>query len=234
MNLMFFFLVGLLNLLPNQQVSDSVYYTKVTNVRNYMDLDRSTITEYWTGKNKSCTLVNHIKTIFRNDLGLIYKIDLQAKTYRIDSIKTISLKLPSKTILDFKYIGQEYTPVFEYNDPKSVNFDTICNHKCERFLCEGDADFDHIWLDYYITKTEDQSLAIIINSIFLSYGGSGNKRDPLISLTKNKNIMILRLIEKVENPISPPITMRISVETIKKLYPEKDLFELPFDFNRIK
>jgi hypothetical protein len=235
MKLIIFFLLGLLNGVQNQQSNDSVYYAKVTNARNFFDQDRITVTEIWSTKDKFCTLINQRKTVFRNDLGLIYSINLQSKNYRIDSIKSRPTKVPTKNELDFKYIGQDiYNPEFEWREPLYMNKDTVGKYPCDHFSCKGDADFDQISLDYYVVKTDDKTLAGMVNSFLLSSGGSANKREPLIEATnKNKNLLILRIIERVENSIASPITTKITVDTYSKILRNEGLFEIPANFKKI-
>jgi len=233
MRLIIFFLLGFTNGVPKQQSDDSVFYAKVTNVRNYMDLNRATVTEIWTANDKSCTLINQMKRIIRKDLGLIYLINLQAKTYSIDSIKIKSPQTRSKNDLDFKYIGQYYNPEYEWRKPRSMKKDTVANYSCYHFSCSGDADFDQISLDYFITKTKNRSFAEMINSIMLNSVDSPNKREPLTQvINKDKNLLILKIIQKVENPISPRITTTIAVDIFKKILPDKELFEVPVNFRK--
>ena len=233
MKLIIFFLIGFLNGFPGQQSDDSVFYAKVTNVRNYMDLNRTTVTEIWTAKDKSCTLINQTKSIIRKDLGLIYLINLQTKTYSIDSIKTKSAQAPVKNDFDFKYIGQNYNPIYEWEKPLSMKKDTVANYSCFHFSCTGDADFDQISIDYFLTKTKDKSFAEMLNSVMLNTIDSPNKREPLTQvINKDKNIMILKIIEKVENPISPRITTTIAIDIFKKILPDKELFEVPVNFRK--
>jgi len=233
MRLIIFFLFGLLNGVPEQASDDFVFYIKITNVRNYMNLDRTTVTEMWTVTDKSCTLINQMKNIVRKDLGLIYLINLQAKTYSIDSIQTKSTQTLSKNALDFKYIGQKYNPEYEWKKPHLVKKDTVANYSCYHFLCTGDADFDQISLDYYLTKTKDKSFAEMVNSVMMNSVGSPNKQEPLTQvIDKDKNLMILKIIEKVENPISPRITTTIAIDIFKKTLPDKELFEVPANFRK--
>ena len=188
MRLIIFFLFGFTIGVPIQQSDDSVFYVKVTNVRNYMDLDRTTVTEIWTAKDKSCTLINQMKSIIRKDLGLIYLINLQAKTYSIDSIKTTSAQASVKNDFDFKYIGQNYNPIYEWKKPRSLKKDIVANYSCLHFSCTGDADFDQISHDYFLTKIKDMSFAEMVNSVMLNSVGTPNKREPLTQvINKDKN-----------------------------------------------
>lgn len=235
MKLIIYIVLGLLNSLPNQQINDSVNYAKVTYVRTYMNVDRTSVSEFWITRDKSCTVTRQMKTLVRRDLGVYYVINLQAKTYRVDSLNARPpQEASSKNTTDLKHIGFEYAPTYEWRERKLMNSKTVDNYPCEHFLFEGEADFDRISLDCLITKTEDESLATGINSFFLSYTGNGNKRDPLIELTKNnKNLLILSTIEKVENPIAPPITTTVSVNSLEKIFPDEGLFEIPSNFKKI-
>lgn len=235
MNLIILFLFSYLNWSLFPQIDDSVYYAKIKNVRNYFDQDRITVTEIWSTKDMSCILTNQRKTIYRNDQGLIYSLNLQSKNYSIDSIQTRPATVPTKKELDLKYVGQDiYNPEYEWREPLFINQDTVGKYPCDHFLCKGDADFDQISLDYYVTKTDDLTLAGMINSFLLSSGGSPNKREPLKETTnKNRNLLILRIIERVENSIAPPITTTITVETYSKILPNGGLFEIPANFKKI-
>ncbi len=228
-----FFLLGYTYGAPNQASDDSVFYIKMTKVRNFMEIDRTTVTEVWTDMDKSCTLINQMKKIVRKDLGLIYSVNLQEETYSIDSIQSKSAQRPSKSDLDFKYIGQDYNPVYEWEKPHLIKKDTLANYSCDHYSCIGDADFDQISLDYFLTKTKDESMAEAVNSLMLNSINSPNKREPLIQvINDDKNILILKIIEKVENPISPRKTTRIAVDIFKKVLPDKELFEVPVNFRK--
>jgi hypothetical protein len=193
-----------------------------------MNIDRETVTEYWFTKDKYCTMSNQIKNIVRKDLGVVYVINLRTGTVRTDSIKPSITMSYAENPMDFKYIGQYYIPVYEWNKPKLLSSETVGNYVCEHYLCEGDADFDQISLEYLVAKTNDQFMASMLNSSIMSPGGSNNKREPITGLiTGNKNLIILRIIETVENPIAPHITTTINVDKLELLKSSEGLFDLP-------
>jgi hypothetical protein len=228
MKLFIIILFGLCNSFIIRSQDDSVYYAKITNTRTYMNIDRVSVTEYWFTKDKSCVMSNQIKSIVRKDLGVVCLINLLTGTVRTDSIKPPKTMSPAEKPMDFKYIGQDYIPVYEWNEPKLLPSETIGEYVCEHFLCEGDADFDQISLEYMVAKTDNQFMAGKLNSTIMSFGGSSNKREPIAGLiTGNKNLITLRIIETVENPIAPHITTTINVDKLELLKSSEGLFDLP-------
>jgi hypothetical protein len=228
MKLILIILIGLCNNFIINAQNDSVYYAKITKTRTYMNIDRVSVTEYWFTKDKYCEMTNQKKTIVRRDLGVIYLINSGSGTVRIDSIKPTNTESTSEKPEDFKYIGQDYIPVFEWNQPKLLFPETIGKYECNHYICEGDADFDQISLDYLVAKTNDQIMANTMNSSIMNLGGSNNKREPIIKMiTSDKNLIILRIIETVENPIAPHITTTINVDKLELLKSSEGLFDLP-------
>jgi hypothetical protein len=229
MKLIFIILFSFLNVFLKSVFNDPVYYIKVTNVRTYMNVDRTTVTEYWFTKDKFCILnSNQIKTIIRRDLGVTYSINLRAGSYRIDSIKIQKPTPPSDIVLDFKYIGQNYAPDFEWNKPKRLPVEMINKFECVHYLSEGDADFDQISLEYLAAKTEDQFMSSTVNSRILNIDGLNKRRKPIAGLiSASKNLVIMRIIEKVENAIAPPITTRITIDNLEKVESTNGMFDIP-------
>jgi hypothetical protein len=226
MKLSFVILFSLCNSLIIR-AQDSVYYAKITNTRTYMNIDRVSATEYWFTKDKSCVLTNRTKSIIRQDLGVVYVINLLTGSVRSESIKPSISVLPAVMPIDKRYIGHYYIPVYEWNEPKQLPSVTIGEYVCEHLLCEGDADFDQISLEYMVTKTDNQFMAARLNSTIMSLGGSGNKQEPIARLiTGNKNLIILRIIETVENPIAPHVTTTINVDKLELLKSSDGLFDL--------
>jgi hypothetical protein len=227
-------LIGLCNCFIINAQNDSVYYAKITNTRTYMNIERVSVAEYWFTKDKYCKISNQIKSIVRNDLGVICVIDLLSGTVRTDSIKpSITMSYVENT-MDFKYIGQYYIPVYEWNKPKLLYPETIGDFVCEHYLCEGDADFDQISLEYMVAKTDNQFMAGTWNNLIMSSDGSGNIRDPLAGfISGNINLIILKIIETVENSISPHVTTVINVDKLELVKSSGSLFDLPGNLTNI-
>lgn len=213
---------------------ETVYYARISNVRNYMNVDRSTVTEYWSGKDKSCFMTSQVKIVTRNDLGARYTINYRTNTYRIDSLGREIRGTTQEEVTDIKYAGEYYTPVYEWWEMKELPRDTIGSIPCKHFLARGDADFDMISLEFWVTETEENSVAFMLNNSMIAALGSENKSEPAFGiLNPEKSLVLMKVIEKVENPIAPPVTTTLSIEVLKRLEPEKGLFDIPENFSRI-
>jgi hypothetical protein len=210
---------------------DNVYYAKITNTQTYMNIDHVSVTEYWFSKDKYCTISKQRKSIVRGDLGVKYLIDLRSGTVRRDSIKPPKTMTHVEEPMDFKHLGLDYIPVYEWNKPIQLSTETVGKYVCEHFLCEGDADFDQISLEYLLAKSDDQFMADMMNSTIMNLGGSNNidnKREPITGMLNGNNKLIpLRIIETVENPITPHITTTINVEKLELLKTSEGLFDFP-------
>jgi hypothetical protein len=209
------------------------FYVKVTNTRTYMNVDRVTVTEYWFSNGNYCSQNNQTKLIYRPDQGVRYFINLKNNTYRVDSIKKPSAKEAS-TQESIKYLGRYYYPEYEWNKPEKLRKDTVGNFKCEHFYCDGDADFDQIYLDFYMTRMNDYAFARFVSTTIFNIKEENNKSLPLFTLiTRNKNLMPLRIIEKVENPIAPQIITKINLDKFEQVTLPDGIFEIPASLKKI-
>jgi len=212
----------------NTTIDDPVYYARITSTRTYMSLDRVNVTEYWIAKDKFCTLNNQVKTITRKDLGVVYFVNLQSGTVRTEPIKEQQTSSPGVRNLDVRYLGQYYESVFEWNKIRKLAADTVGGYDCEHYICEGDADFDQISLEFFVTGSDDQFLAEMLNNTIMNITGTNNKRSPVFDLiADNNNLVTLKIIETVENPIAPPIITKINVDKLELVKSPEGLFDLP-------
>jgi hypothetical protein len=231
MKLFIIFVVGLLN--GFHTASDPVYYARVTNTRTYMSSDRVTVTECWFTKDKMCSLRNQLKIIVRNDLGVLYTVNLNSGSYRIDSIKGPKKEIIAKTV-DFKYVGQFYEPEFEWRQPQQLTPDTIGDYICNRYMSEGDADFDQISLEFSLAKTDNELMAEWLNSQVLNLSAQNNKREPVIAILKSdKSLVPLRIIETVENAIAPFIRTKTEVDKLGLASNAEGVFDIPENFKKV-
>ncbi len=236
MKLFIILVISLCNCFFITAQDDNVYYAKITTTQTYMNIDHVSVTEYWFSKEKYCTMSKQIKSIVRRDLGVKYLINLRSGTVRTDSIKPPNAMPPVEEPMDFKYIGLNYIPVYEWNEPKLLSTETVGKYVCEHFLCEGDADFDQISLEYLLAKADDQFMTGMMNSTIMNLGVSNNsnKREPVSGMINgNKRLIPLRIIETVENPITPPITTVINVDKLELLKSSERFFDLPDSLKKI-
>lgn len=223
MNIAFLILLGILR--GNAVSDDPVYYARMTNTCSYLSNDRVTVTEYWFTRDKFCSVTNNMtKTILRKDKGVQYLVNLRSGAVQTRPLQQgpMTTGLPKND--NIKYIGQNYSPVYEWNEPLLISKEKCAGYDCDHFLSRGDADFDRVSVEFLMTEAEEQWIADNINSFMLN----SPKREPLSGMVKrNGKLFPVKIIEDVENAIAPHIITTLVIDKIEKVTPSEDLFEPP-------
>lgn len=205
------------------------YHAVVTAKRTYMDATRETKSEYWFTNDKTYISNGRVSTIIRKDLGVIYTVIVRSNQYYVDSIKPAKKEAPEIKELDFKHIGVDrYTADYDWTVERKSGKDTAGLFSSVHYLADGDADFDQVSLEYWISKPDDPEMALLFREIQLNSMSSLTSRKPLIDLLrKNKRCIPVKIIELIDNPIAPPILNRIIVEKLEIANAPENVFELP-------
>jgi len=197
-----------------------VYHAVVSSTRTYMDASRNTKSDYWFTKDKTYISNGRVATIERKDMGVVYTLIVKSNEYYVDTIKPSKKEVPEVRELDFRHIGVDrYTTDYEWTINRKSGKDTAGLFSSVHYLADGDADFDQISLEYWISKPDDRQMARLLNEIMITNSRNLKSRKPLVDhLRKNKYEIPSKIIELIDNPIAPPILNRIVVE---KLEPAK-------------
>jgi len=229
-------LLGISFIFPAKAGDDPVCHARIINKRTYMNVSREYPMEYWIAKDKYCYINNNqIKTIVRKDLGVVYTILVKTNKYYVDSIKPQQKLTEAGKEPDFKYIGLNYEPVYEWNKSHKLPKDTVANFVCDHFRSEGDADFDQVSLEFSVARPGDRIVAAMFNETMVSIMGWMKTRKPLADMLKrNKYLIPTRFIETVDNPIAPPVTTSFKLDKLEMTSPPENIFELPLGAEKEK
>jgi hypothetical protein len=205
------------------------FHAVVSSTRTYMDASRKTESEYWFTKSKTYITNGRITTLIRNDLGVVYTVIVRSNQYYVDSIKPASKEVPEVKKLDFRHLGVDrYAPDYDWTIDRKSGKDTSGLFSSDHYLAEGDADFDMVKLEYWVSKPDDQEMAHLFRDIQLNSMSSLTSRKPLVDLLKkNKRCIPLKIIELIDNPIAPPMLNQIIVEKLESGKAPANIFELP-------
>lgn len=205
------------------------YHAVVNTKRTYMDATRETKSEYWFTNNKTYISNGRVSTIIRKDLGVVYTVIIRSNQYYMDSIKPAKKEVPEVRELDFRHLGVDrYTTDYDWTVDRKSGKDTTGPFSSDHYLANGDADFDQVSLEYWISKPGDPEMALLFREIQLNSMSSLTTRKPLIDLLrKSKRCIPVKIIELIDNPIAPPILNRIVVEKLESAKAPENIFELP-------
>jgi hypothetical protein len=85
-----------------------------------------------------------------------------------------------------------------------------------------------------MTRMNDYAFARFVSTTIFNIKEENNKSLPLFTLiTRNKNLMPLRIIEKVENPIAPQIITKINLDKFEQVTLPDGIFEIPASLKKI-
>jgi hypothetical protein len=96
------------------------------------------------------------------------------------------------------------------------------------YTAEGDADFDQVSLEFWLARPGEREMAKLFNQIMLDNTSYQVSRKPLADRLKRKTSEIpVKIIERLENPIAPPMTYLIELEKLETLQAPANIFDLP-------
>jgi hypothetical protein len=206
-----------------------VYHAVVSSTRTYMDVGRETKSEYWFTRDKTFISDGRITTIERFDLGVSYTLIVRDNEYYVDTIKPAKTEEKASEKIDFRYVGvNSLASDYDWTVDKKSKNGQVGFFKADQYIADGDADFDHVALEFWLAKPGNQEMTGLFNRIILSSMKNMKTRKPMIDLLiKNKSIVPVKIIELVDNPIASPIEIRILVEKLEAAAAPGDIFELP-------
>ncbi len=222
-------LLSLVILVPVSAKQPKEYHAVVSSTRTYMDVSRVTKSDYWFTKDKTYITNGRVSTIVRNDLGVIYTLIVSSNTYYVDSIKRVKKEEPTPKEIDFRHLGVDrYSTEYDWIVERKSRKDTTGMFTAEHYVADGDADFDQVSLEFWITKPDDPEMAALFQETQVNGMSYLTSRKPLVDhLKKNKHTISVQIIELIDNPISPPIRNLIVVEKIEAGKAPTNVFELP-------
>lgn len=205
------------------------YHAVISSTRTYMDVSRNTQSDYWFTTDKTYISNGRITTIERKDLGIVYTLIVRSNEYYIDTIKPEKTQEKAPEEIDFRYVGVDRL-ASDYDwiiDKKSKN-DQSGIFKADHYTADGDADFDQVTLEFWLTKPGNREMAGLFNKLIQNSMSYNKTRLPLIDmLKKDKYRVPVRIVEMLENPIAPPAKTEIIVEKLEAATAPAHIFELP-------
>jgi|GEM_PF-2476193 len=205
------------------------YHAVVKTTRTYMDVSRETQSDYWFTKGKTFTSNGRVATISRHDLGVVYTLLIKKNIYYVDSIKADKKDNTATKDIDFRYIGVDrYNPVYDWVTNLESKNDTTGLFKSDHYIADGDADFDQVSLEFWLTKPDDRNMAELFSEIAVNSMSYQSTRKPMADLlSKKKQEVPVRIIELINNPIAPPIKNVIVIEKLEPAEAPEGIFDLP-------
>ncbi len=205
------------------------YHAVISSTRTYMDVSRTTQSDYWFTKDKTYVSNGRVITIERNDLGVVYTLIVRSNEYYTDTLRQGKPDETKTEEIDFRYVGVDRLESdYDWEVSKQAKNDPSGLLKADRYMASGDADFDQVELEFWLAKPGNREMAGLFNKLMQSSMGYNKTRLPLIDMLKKDKYRIpVKIVEMLENPIAPLAKTEIIVEKLEPATAPANIFELP-------
>ncbi|MDD4644743.1 MAG: hypothetical protein PHY99_01995, partial [Bacteroidales bacterium] len=131
--------------------------------------------------------------------------------------------------IDFRYVGvNRYNPVYDWVTSLKYKGNTTGLFKSDHYSADGDADFDQVSLEFWLTKPDDRNMAEQFREIAINSMSYQSTRKPMADLlSKNKQVIPVKIIELIDNPIATPIKNVVIIEKLEQAEAPENIFDLP-------
>ncbi len=206
----------------------------VDSTRLYMDQETKVSLEYWIARDRSSRSAAGRTTITRDDLGLIWNLDLDAKTYTETVIPNPPAP-PSRQKLDMRKLWLEYyEPDFAWTIRETGASRSFNGFDCREFRASGEADFAEMSAVYWICLAPDVPGAKAFHDYSLmQYRGVSRMAALLKLLEENSAGFCAYREETVENSIAPTIRATATLKMLEETEAPPGTYEVPAGFRKV-
>jgi len=200
----------------------------------YQASTRATSNEWWVSDGKSLARQGDRLSIYREDLGVVWRASVKAGTYTETKLPPAgqSAPPPAADKVDMHTAGYEWEPAFDWVVKASGQSSTIAGRPCREFVATGDADYAEARVSFWgcdpvpgVTRNPTDTVAAPLRSV-------SAKRMIFDTLAKHGGAWLLAAEEQQEPAIAPTMVMRVRVETLEAATAPPGTFDLPPAFKK--
>jgi len=200
----------------------------------YQASTRATSNEWWVSDGKSLARQGDRLSIYREDLGVVWRASVKAGTYTETKLPPAgqSAPPPAADKVDMHTAGYEWEPAFDWVVKASGQSSTIAGRPCREFVATGDADYAEARVSFWacdpvpgVTRNPTDTVAAPLRSV-------SAKRMIFDTLAKHGGGWLLAAEEQQEPAIAPTMVMRVRVETLEAVTAPAGTFDLPATFKK--
>jgi len=201
----------------------------VTSTRVYQDQETSVTFDYWVGADKSCRRTPGRRIITRQDLGIVWTIDLNARTYTVSPIEksAVTPSLPRKPDRRKLWLDS-YQPDFAWTIRDTGETKSCNGFDCRLFEATGEADFSEITARYWIYLAPGAPGGPAFHDYSVSQYREDRRMAALVRiLDEHPASFCVYREETVEPAIAPTVRTRTWLTKIEEAAAPPATYELP-------
>ncbi len=201
----------------------------------YQASTRTTSNEWWVSDGKSLARQGDRLSIYREDLGVVWRASVKAGTYTETKIPPAGQQTPPPPVagkVDMRTAGYDWEPSYDWTVKASGQSSTIAGRPCREFVATGDADYAEARVSFWacdplpgVTRSPTDTVAAPLRS-------ASAKKMIFDTLAKHGGAWLLAAEEQQEPAIAPTMVMRVRVETLEVTTAPPGTFEMPPTFKK--
>ncbi len=206
----------------------------VESTRLYMDEETKVTFEYWIARDMSSRKANGRATITRDDLGLVWNLDLNEKTYTESALRKPAPK-PSRRSSDMRKLWLDYyDPEYDWTITSTGAEKTIGGFNCREFKAVGEADFAEMSATYWVSLVPGVPGAQVFRDYTLSQYHGDSRLAALMKILEDypDGVCVYRE-ETVEHSIAPAARAKTGLSKLEVAEPPPGTYEIPSGFRKL-
>ncbi len=231
----------LLMLLPAPSFAADIH-SVFTSWSSWYGRIRTDKAEMWIAADRECQIKSHETRIIRKDLGLMWRMPPNAKTYneyplKADGAPAPAVEKPRREERqpagkdgkeDLRFVGHFGEPVFEWNT-RLLGDEVVQGQTCKVYSIRGEADFAEVDMKLWISP-DGKSKGLAVPEEFI-FGTMYREQSAVEAIAKimagYPNGGIVQLEKRSDPPIGPESKAKITLDTYEIKEPPAGIYEIP-------
>jgi hypothetical protein len=192
----------------------------------YQSSVRPTRQDWWLRDRQRALAVANRLTIYREDLGLVWRIDTLAGTYTETPQPKPAAAPAAAPAVDMHTVGYSWTPEFDWTVKETGRQLTIAGRPCREFSATGQADYAEATATFWGCTPlagDMPSPTAVVSGVLRNESTVKMVRD---WAARNGGAWVLQAEETTEPAIAPTIILRVKVDTLEARPAPEGTFEL--------
>jgi hypothetical protein len=197
-------------------------------IRSYMGTTAPKVaTEIWLSDTAVFVEKRDVVTIYRFDLGKIWKIPATRSEYSEEPLTPPDVQETHiKQDSSVHSTGFEYEPEYDWHVTRTDREDTVNGYACRHFLARGEADYAQRSIDMLVAN--DVPINVIrFYTLYLEYSIDSGWRSLYRTDRQLQECFLMKAAEAVELPIAPTMTFEMTVTKVEATNPPNGIYDLP-------
>jgi hypothetical protein len=192
----------------------------------YMARVRPMRQDWWLRDKQRALAVDGRLTVFREDLGLVWRIDTKAGTYTETAQPKPGVAPAAPPAVDMRTAGYSWEPEFDWTVKETGRRSTIAGRPCREFAATGQADYAEATAAFWGCTPLSPGIAsptTVVTNLLRNDSTMKMIRD---AAARQGGLWVLQAEEATEPAIAPTMILRVKVETLEGKPAPEGTFEL--------